>query len=38
MGDFHERLKEIRELVKDQLKSTENSIDKKALEKMLKVR
>ncbi|KAF8383931.1 nas-31 [Pristionchus pacificus] len=36
MGDFHERLKEIRELVKDQLKSTENSIDKKALEKMLK--
>ncbi|GMT02862.1 hypothetical protein PENTCL1PPCAC_25036, partial [Pristionchus entomophagus] len=36
LDDFHERLKEIRELVKDQLLSAENSIDKKALEKMLK--
>ncbi|GMT34864.1 hypothetical protein PFISCL1PPCAC_26161, partial [Pristionchus fissidentatus] len=34
--DFHKKLLEIRELVKDQLKDAENSIDKKALEKMLK--
>ncbi|GMR33148.1 hypothetical protein PMAYCL1PPCAC_03343, partial [Pristionchus mayeri] len=35
-ADFHERLKELRELVKDQLAAAEESIDKKALEKMLK--